>query len=245
MPSGVEDLIRDLATTGTGADGDITLQRLTGADGETRWIVHLPGTDDFLDEHAIRNMGANLNLIAGDDTAYGQAIGLAMEQAGVQSDERVMMVGHSQGGMQAAALAADPDFGYRVTHVVTAGSPVATSGIPDDVSVLSLENSADVVPSLDGEDNRGDARHTTVRADERTGSLAAGGGNHGLGLYAELAAAVDASSDESVRAATADMENCGFIGPEAGRGESQTFAFRTAHGDLLRPADIGIIGNAA
>lgn len=248
-PSGVEALIRDLATTAAGTDGEITVQRLTGTDGETRWIVHLPGTDDFLDEHAIRNMGANLNLIAGDDTAYGQAIDLALAQAGVQSTDRVMMVGHSQGGMQAAALAADPAFRYQVTHVVTAGSPVATAGIPDGVSVLSLENSADLVPSLDGEDNRGEAHHTTVRADVRTGSLGSGDGNHGLDVYADLAAAADASADESVRTLIGDMQESGFIGPAAQQGESLTFAFSAVLGEQIRPADIqdpaAIIRNAA
>ncbi|MBA3781848.1 MAG: hypothetical protein H0X12_08365 [Nocardioides sp.] len=236
VPTSVEDLIRDLAATAGEGDGEITIQRLTGPDGETRWIVHLPGTDHFVDQHAIRNLGSNLNLIAGDDTAYGQAISLAMKQAGVQSDDPVLMVGHSQGGMQAAALSADPDFRYHVTHVVTAGAPVGTFGIPDNVSVLSLENSADLVPSLDGEDNRDSARHTTVRADVRTGNFDAGAGNHGLDLYADLAGTVDGSADPSVRAAIADLEQSGFIGSTDA--ESQTFGYRTEVGDLVRPADI-------
>ncbi len=236
VPTDLRDLIGDLATTADGADGEIAIQRLTGPDGESRWIVHLPGTDDFVDQRAIRNLGSNLNLIAGDDTAYGQAISSAMEQAGVQSDDPVLMVGHSQGGMQAAALSADPDFRYHITHVVTAGAPVATMGIPADISVLSLENSADVVPSLDGEANPDGARHTTVRADMRTGSLGAGAGNHGLDLYAELAGAVDGSADPSVRATIANLADSGFIG--ATDAESQTFGYRTEVGDLLRPPNI-------
>ena len=247
VPTSVEDLIRDLATTSDGADGEITIQRLTGPDGESRWIVQLPGTDDFVDQHAIRNLGSNLNLIAGDDTAYGRAIVLAMEQAGVQSDDPVLMVGHSQGGMQAAALTADPDFRYHVTHVVTAGAPVATSGIPEAVSVLSLENSADLVPSLDGEDNRDRAHHTTVRADVRTGSFDAGAGNHGLDLYADLAHTVDGSADPSVRTAVDDLEASGFIGSTVA--ESHTFGYRTEVADLVRPPDIAdpaaLVRNAA
>ena len=131
----------------------ISIQELTDADGNVSYVVQLPGTDDFMSETEIRNMGSNLNLVAGDDTAYGDAVRQAMAAAGVDPADPVMLVGHSQGGMQAAALSGDPDFGYNVTHVVTAGSPVATSGIPDDVSVLSLENTGDVVPLLDGEQN--------------------------------------------------------------------------------------------
>ena len=116
---------RDLAATAEGADGALTVQRLLGADGEPRWVVHLPGTDAFLDDRAVRDMGANLDLIAGDDTAYAQATA-ARWQSGVGPQDPVMVVGHSQGGMQAAALAGDPEFHYRVTHVVTVGAPVAT-----------------------------------------------------------------------------------------------------------------------
>ncbi|WP_426242712.1 hypothetical protein [Nocardioides sp. LHG3406-4] len=248
VPAGIADLIGDLATTEAHGDGAISVQRITGADGDTRWIVHLPGTDDFLDDHAIRNMGANLNLIAGDDTAYGQAVAKALEQAAVNPSDPVMMVGHSQGGMQAAALAADPGFGYHVTHVVTAGAPVATSGIPHDVTVLSLENSADVVPSLDGEDNPAGARHTTVRADVRTGSLGAGDGNHGLAVYADIAGAVDASADPSVAAAVTDMREAVFLGADGVR-ETSTMHFRTEIGEQLRRPDIAdpasFIRNAA
>ena len=166
-PQDVGDLIDDLGTTADGSvpNGVISIQELTDADGSVSYVVQLPGTDDFMSESEIRNMGSNLNLIAGDDTAYGDAVRQAMAAAGVDPSDPVMLVGHSQGGMQAAALSGDPDFGYNVTHVVTAGSPVATSGIPDDVSVLSLENTGDVVPLLDGEQNPdcGPPHHRPVR----------------------------------------------------------------------------------
>lgn len=235
-PRDVGDLIDDLDVVASGTpDGVINIQQVIGSDGSVRHIVQLPGTDDFLDEHAIRNMGSNLNLIAGDDTAYGDAIGQAMAAAGVGPDDPVMLVGHSQGGMQAAALAADPDFGYDVTHVVTAGSPVATSGVPDDVTVLSLENTGDVVPLFDGEPNPASAHHLTVQADVHSGSFGAEPGqNHSLETYGRIADAVDRSDHGSVQHAVSSMQ--GFLGGDL----STSMSFRTQQGDQVRPPDLPI-----
>ena len=235
-PHSVQDLIDDLDTVATGSeDGVINIQQVLGSDGSVRYIVQLPGTDSFLDEHTARNLGSNLNLIAGDDTAYGDAVDQALAAAGVRPDDPVMLVGHSQGGMQAAALAADPDFGYDVTHVVTAGSPVATSGIPDDVTVLSLENTGDVVPLLDGEPNPASAHHTTVQADIHAGSFGAEPGqNHSLATYGDIAAAVDASDDPSVQHAVAGMEE--FL---SGTDSSST-SFQVQQGAQVRPPDLPI-----
>ena len=230
-PHGVQDLMDNLAGSKQGP-GVIAVQQVVGSDGETRWVVSLPGTDDFTDEHSIRNMGSNLNLVEGDDTAYGEAIAQAMAAAGVGPDDPVMLVGHSQGGMQAAGLAADPDFGYHVTHVVTAGSPIATAGIPDHVSVLSLENTGGVVPLLDGDRNPGSANHTTVHADVHSGSFGAGPGqNHSLETYASIGSAVDASDDPSLQHAIDGMQ--GFFGGTVE--DTQTHTYQTQHGDQIRP----------
>ena len=240
-PRDVEDLIEDLGLTAAGdvPDGVLSIQALTDASGATSYVVQLPGTDDFVSDEAVRTMGSNLNLIAGDDTAYGDAVREAMQAAGVDPGAPVMLVGHSQGGMQAAALAADPEFGYDVTHVVTAGSPVATSGIPDDVTVLSLENTGDIVPLLDGEPNPASAHHATVQADVHSGSFGAGDGqNHALDTYESIAGSVDASNDSSLQAVVASMHEQGFLADDGEPVRSQTFTYQAQTGEQLRPADI-------
>jgi hypothetical protein len=240
-PRDLEDLVEDLGTTAAGdvPDGVVSIQQLTDADGHVSYVVQLPGTDDFLAEDAIRNMGSNLNLIAGDSTAYGDAIAQAMADAHVPSDAPVMLVGHSQGGMQAAALAGDPDFAYNVTHVVTAGSPVATSGIPDDVSVVSLENTGDLVPLLDGEENHDGAHHTTVQADVHSGSFGAEDGqNHSLSTYEQIAAAADGSADPSLQEAIATMHEQGYLADDGEPVQSQTYTYQTQQGDQVRSAEI-------
>jgi hypothetical protein len=72
----------------------------------------------------------------------------------------------------------------NITHVVTAGSPVGRFQVPDDVQVLALENSADLVPRLDGTSNPEDANITTVTCDADRGSA---GENHELQFYGQLA----------------------------------------------------------
>ena len=80
-----------------------------------------------------------------------------MNAAGIAPGEAVEFAGHSQGGIMAAQMAADPSVRarYNVVSVVTAGSPTATIA-PSDVPVLSYENSGDIVPGLDGNGTRGD-----------------------------------------------------------------------------------------
>jgi hypothetical protein len=123
-------------------------------------------------------------------------------------------VGHSQGGMEAAALLAHGS-PYAVTTVVTAGSPTAyLDGFPPGSHVLSLENQGDVVPLLDGADNADSAEQVTVRFDDHETSV---GGNHGLGHYVAGAGAVEASDDPSIRDQLANLEAQGFTGSADGQ----------------------------
>lgn len=240
-PRAVADLLADLDATADGDPGVITVQRLHG--DEPRWVVHLPGTDSFTDPGAIRGTAANLDLVAGEDTAYAEAVLAALVDAGVGPGEPVLVAGHSQGGLQAAALAADPDHGFRITHVVTAGAPVATTDLPDDVAVLSLENSADVVPLLEGAPNRDGARHVTVSVEVATGDLV---GNHDLTVYGRIATAVDRSDHPSVRAAVRSLSDAGFLAPPGADVPSETFTYRTRLGEVVRPPGIpGLEGIAS
>jgi hypothetical protein len=117
------------------------------------------------------------------------------------SVEPVMLVGHSLGGIVAAALASSPGFTARhgVTHVVTMGSPVARMPVQAGTQVLSLEHRQDPVPRLEGAPNPDRAGWVTATRDlddgrrDGTGSAA-----HGVGEYAVTAAAVDRSTDPSL-----------------------------------------------
>jgi len=199
-------------------DGAIDVQTLTGAGGVRRHIVYLPGTDDMttLPGHRdadVRDMDENLRLIAGEPTDYGRGVLDAMRQAGVRRGEPVLLVGHSQGGMEAAALASERT-GFTVTDVVTVGAPTAqVASRPRRLHVLSIDNAGDAVPLAAGRPDRGSPGQVTVEIDTgETGVV----DEHDLSRYVAGAEALDASNDPTVRGAVGRLSP--FLGAESARG---------------------------
>ncbi len=205
------DEVNDQSGTRTSAhppqDAVIGVQRVVrvAADGSTTtsWVVDVPGTSTWDGPGSHRNAtntSGNINSMAGNSTAYQQAIQAALADAvrqhGGYHGEPVMLVGHSQGGMVAVqASTALVGQGYQVTHVLTAGSPIAGMSAPPSVRVLSLENTADVVPMLDGRDNPVTSSHTTVTFTDDHHNVA---DNHKIPTYRAAAAEVDRSREASL-----------------------------------------------
>lgn len=179
-------------------------------DGDTpSYIVQIPGTQDWSTQRGDNpvDLTTNVALMAGDDTVMADLVAEAMREAGIPPGAPVMLTGHSQGGITAMTMAADPDLRdeFSITSVVTGGSPVGRIDVPDGVSVLSLEHTQDVVPMLDGADNPDRPEWTTVRrelSDAEGGDGAAAdrgpGGAHSIDNYARTGAAADASHDSSL-----------------------------------------------
>jgi hypothetical protein len=231
QPSSLAAAIRHLQQTNDlspadrpGDQGTIEIQTLHAPDGSLRYIVYLPGTDDLVttplgQDADVRDLATNLELMADHDTTYQQGIEEAMRLAGIGPDAPVLLVGHSQGGMEAARMLGNGS-PFHVTSVVTAGAPTAqVHGFPTGSHVLSLENQGDVVPLLDGADNPDSVPQVTVRFDDHETSVV---GNHDLHHYIRGAAAADASTDPSVRAELASLRAQGFLG-SASVASSQVF----------------------
>jgi hypothetical protein len=232
QPSSVEDLLdhlSDIAALSHGADsaanGTIEIQTFTTAGGQVVHIVNLPGTDDLATlpttaDEDVRDLGTNLELVAGELDDYQQGILEAMAMAGIGADDPVLIVGHSQGGMEAVALAAG-DSGFTVTDVVTAGSPTAqVGGYPAGVNVLSIEQHGDLVPLLDGEPNPPSVEQTTVVVDAHPGHGIVT--HHDYDVYVAGGAAVDASTHPSVASSVGSLHEHGFLG-SGGQVTSQVF----------------------
>lgn len=218
-PKNLGDIVGGLAAVNanstTGAN--IEVRKVTGSDGKPRYIVDAPGTKEWNAAQDpslkpnVNDLGTNIRGLSGQETTLQKDIEKAMAAAGVRPEDPVMLVGHSQGGIVAANAAADwaREGKYNVTNVVTAGSPVGLVQMPENVKVLSLENSGDIVPHLDGRSNPDTSNWTTVTFDRQTGTV---GGNHDLGHngYAQVANTISNSSDPSIAAFNQSLQANGF-----------------------------------
>ncbi len=220
-PADLADVMRHLAQTNDlspanhpGDQGTIEVQTLHEPDGTMRHIVYLPGTDDLTAapwdaDGEVRDLPADLRVMSGADTTYAEGIRQAMTQAGIGPHDPVLLVGHSLGGMEAASMLAHGS-DFDVTHVVTAGSPIAgIHDYPPGSHVLSLENRGDIVPLLDGHDNADSVPQVTVQFDDHETSIV---GNHDLHHYVHGAAAAETSEDPSIREELDSLRAHGFLG---------------------------------
>ncbi|GAA1743738.1 hypothetical protein [Aeromicrobium alkaliterrae] len=187
-------------------DGRVQIITVDGPDGPS-YVVQVPGTQDWSTQRGDNpvDLTTNVALMAGDDTVMADLVADAMREAGIPPGAPVMLTGHSQGGITAMTMAADPDLRaeFNVTSVVTGGSPVGRVDVPDGVTVLSLEHTQDVVPMLDGADNPDRPEWTTVRRElsDAEGSVdgqRGPGGAHSVPNYASTGALVDGSDDSSI-----------------------------------------------
>lgn len=203
-PRSVTDLVSNEGPTS--GHGKVRVTRLELPDGDAAWVVDIPGTSTFDPRAGAEpfDLTSAVRISARHDTLTTQAVTTALADAQRRMGGRgsrhepILFSGHSQGGMTAAALAADPAVRERfpgARHVVTSGAPIARSRIGSDVSVLAIEHRQDPVPGLDGQDNPDRAGWVTVTRDVAgpLGPDARATEAHDARLYTETATQVDAA----------------------------------------------------
>lgn len=204
-PESIQDLMHSSDDIDTRDGGDTYARiRIVDAGGEPpHWIVQIPSTQAWSPEAGStpNDVTSDLHAMAGNPTALAEAVKNAMAEAGIAPNDPVMLEGFSLGGITAGMMAADDSLGYNVTHVVTAGSPIARFPIDSDIQVLSLEHSEDPVARLDGRGNPVGSNWTTVQTDaprlngeDADPGIAAA---HNAARYAETAAAAGEQGDPS------------------------------------------------
>ncbi|MFJ7263004.1 hypothetical protein ACIQV2_22910 [Streptomyces globosus] len=144
--------INDIGALGN--HGLVLLRRIACTDGAVRHVLLLPGTSFGLVSNSTpQDLVGAFDGCLRTDTTYTRAAKKLLKRAGVPAGSQLMMVGHSLGGLTAMNLAADLDVAseYRITHVVTLGSPIDNKRPADHTTrVVSLVNKHDVIPTLDG-----------------------------------------------------------------------------------------------
>jgi len=173
---------------GPGSTGDVRITRVDNG-GTPAYVVAIPGTENWSPAGGgqPRDLTANLGLVAGSPAAATESVERAMQAANIPPGAPVLLVGHSQGGIIAANLAADPAFveRYGVTNVLTYGAPIDHVALTPGVGVLQVQHGADVVPRLDlGGAGTSHAPAPTVTLDS-PGGFWQPGVNHSYAEYAQ------------------------------------------------------------
>lgn len=154
-PSRIDELLDNLDQVGKAQEKDATtvrVQEVVGDDGQSRYIVYVPGSTgpmkNLIGPDANGNpmdWNQNPGALDGHETDSSQAVIAAMKSAGVPPGADVALVGHSQGGIVANNLAADPEVngapdGWNITNVISAGSPVENADVPPSTTTLNLDH---------------------------------------------------------------------------------------------------------
>jgi hypothetical protein len=177
------------------------------------WVVIIPGTQQgALPEGTNPFDPAGIAEALGYDSAStAQAIREALRQAGAEAGDQLVAVGYSQGGIHAMNLSKDRAVlaEYDLKFVLTAGSPVGGISPAPGIRSLHLEHEQDWVPGADGQANPDTRDRVTVTL---TNPLAVPppqdfglGPGHRLENYADGAALVSASRDNTLQDSTAAL----------------------------------------
>lgn len=186
------------------AEPQVRVERYDDARGR-RWIVYITGTVTFEPDGGVEpfDMRSNLQGVADAPSSSEEAVRAAMRDAGVRPDEPVLLVGHSQGALDAVRIAERGD--QRLAGVVTLGGPTGQVPLSADVPVLAVEHEEDPVPVLGGAVAAGAAGRERIVVRRRLYSRAdpppvSGVPSHALERYAETLHEIDRSPEPRLAA---------------------------------------------
>ena len=237
-PSGsLAGVLRRVAGLERFPDATLAIDEVVGGDGITRYVVELPGIRHLGVASDPQDLSGAVNAMVLPATSYTRCVSEALDAVGAPRGAQVLLVGHSEGGIVAMDLAADPAFNggrVKVTDVLAAGSPISSKQVVpgSGTRVFSVENVDDMVTHLDAVDSatseQTPQRLTYQFADDRHSI----GATHSASLYADHLAAL------------ADSPNPLLHGFEIGvapylTGETTTTAFALADAPPAEPVSSG------
>lgn len=127
----------------TGDVDGVRIESVVGPDGKTRLIVYLKGQDTA----DVRGLDRSLGLatgVVGVDAGIARQIDEALAKLPDGKKTEVMLVGHSQGGMDAQNIASSGK--YNVTTLMTYGTPIIKADNPD-IATVHIRAEGDPVPT--------------------------------------------------------------------------------------------------
>jgi hypothetical protein len=192
IPQSIAERIARIPETGT----PIRIDSYRLSDGSRHVEVFIAGTAEFTNQRggSSFDMSSNLALVAGLTSASMIATQKAMVTAGVRATDRVVFVGHSQGGAVAARLAESGR--YTTVGLVTVGAPTGSIPVTGNYPALVIEHRDDVVPELGGSRETTNAVVVTAESGSLPGDII---GAHSREGYEATAQRVDESPAQQLQ----------------------------------------------
>ena len=121
----------------------VTIERFGGT-----FLVYVPGTQTWNPISGANPLDftSNMQAMLGPGLAASEVgVQMALTKAGAKPNSKLILIGHSQGGMVAGNIARrDP----RVKAMVTFGAPIGQLAGELKIPIVALEHSNDIVPKL-------------------------------------------------------------------------------------------------
>ena len=135
----------------------VRIDRMTIPGKPDAFEVYIAGTStwDVANSTNPFDMTSNMHGVAELDPGSRRAVQLAMADAGITPESKVVFSGYSQGGLIARALAASGD--YATAGLVTFGGPGGQIALPNSFPSVILEHTDDFVPALGGSESSTEA----------------------------------------------------------------------------------------
>jgi len=207
-PSSIAQLVGTLGQVDDAAADKIRVDRLTPllASSGALFVAYVPGTQIWSATKGknVFDATSNVAAMAGRNLAASErAVDQALRMAGDGRGDRVLLVGHSQGGIVAGNLASRQGYqshdakargtGYQVAGLVTIGSPIGQLADLVRVPTLSIEHTNDVVPKFDNRQNPLQSNWVTATREVKAEGLT---GPHEIARYRETAELVDRTATQ-------------------------------------------------
>jgi hypothetical protein len=199
-PSSITNMLDRLWKLSSKKEPTIGIDLFDNATGNKTAVVYIPGTQTigFGEGENPLDMASNIQAMSSSgEAASERAVLLAMKQAGIESKDEVILVGHSQGGMVAGNLAAFPS-GFVAAGVVAFGAPLAHIKNLK-APVMAIEHVNDPVPNLSGKANPMKKNWVTVQRISEKPESNALMFSHSLKSYRNTTTAIDSSGDVGIR----------------------------------------------
>ena len=195
-PDSVTALLDQLNKLSAKSNPTIGIDMFVRPSGNKLAVVYVPGTQVIGYGSNPLDMASNVQAMAGANSAASEkAVMLAMSQAGITSQDQVILVGHSQGGMVAGNIAASSSF--AVSGLVTFGAPLAQLAKLK-MPVMAIEHVNDPVPNISGRANPMKSNWVSIqRVSEKVESNAIAF-SHSLKSYRNTTTEIDQSKDRGV-----------------------------------------------